>query len=374
MNKTILFVGNTAWSMYNFRLNVMLSFRQQGFRVVVSAPPDDYAHKLTNKGIEFVPLLKLNNKGTNLFGDLNFFRELISVYKTVKPDFVFHYTVKPNIYGSMTCWLLKIPSIAITTGLGYAFAEKNLIASIVIQLYKFSLKHAKEVWFLNQDDRDTFVNRKIIAEPKAYLLNSEGVDTVHFSPMSKINSSHKTIFLFSARLIIDKGIKEFINAVILLRNQGFEVEGHIVGFLDVKNPNGITKDDLDSFINKNDCIIYKGSTSDIRQFIREADCVVLPSFYREGVPRILMEGAAMGKPLITTQNVGCRETVSNNITGFLCNSKDTNDLADKMKSFILLSDKQRDEMGNMGRNKMLKEFDEKLIIDTYQNKLKSYIL
>lgn len=373
MNKTILFVGNTAWSMYNFRLNVMLSFLNQGFKIIVAAPPDEYSNYLTEKGIEFVPLHKLNNKGTNLFGDLNFFMELIQVYKKAKPDFVFHYTVKPNIYGSLACSFLNIPAIAITTGLGYAFAEKNLIASIVIQLYKFSLKRAKEVWFLNQDDLDTFVNRSIIPSTKAYLLNSEGIDTNHFTPLTKIENNPKTIFLFSARLIIDKGIKEFIDAIITLRQQNYNVEGHIVGFLDVKNPNGISKEDLDSYINQNDCILYKGSTSDIRQFIREADCVVLPSFYREGVPRILMEAAAMGKPLITTNNVGCRETVTNHETGFLCKSKDVNDLVEQMKKFMSLSLDQQQTMGNKGRLKMLNEFDEKLIIDTYQKKLYTYL-
>lgn len=372
MEKKILFVGNTAWSMFNFRLNVMLSFLEKGFKVYVAAPDDDFSKKIKEKGIEFISLKKLNNKGTNILDDLSFLKELYTIYRSQKPQFVFHYTVKPNIYGSLACSLLGIPCIAITTGLGYAFAEKNLIASVVIQLYKFSLKKSKEVWFLNQDDFDTFIHRSIIPPSKAFLLNSEGVDTKHFTPLEKINTSSNTIFLFSARLIIDKGIKEFIEAIILLKNQGLNIEGHIVGFLDVKNPNGISKQDLDAYINNNNCIDYKGSTSDVRQFIRNADCVVLPSFYREGVPRILMEAAAMAKPIITTDNVGCRETLIDQVTGYLCMPKSVEDLAKKMKQFMQLNTQEKITMGEKGREKIVNDFDETLIIKTYHSKLNQF--
>lgn len=351
----------------------MLSFLNQGFKVYVASPQDQFSTLLIDNGIEFIPLSKLNNKGTNILGDLNFLKELHSVYHKLKPDFVFHYTVKPNIYGSLACASLKIPSIAITTGLGYAFAEKNLIAALVRQLYKFSLKKAKEVWFLNKDDLDTFIDRTIIQPNKAFLLKSEGVNTTHFSPKEKTTVSKNTVFLFSARLIIDKGIKEFINAIKNLYQLGFDVEGHIVGFLDVKNPNGISKEDLESFMNDSKCIFYKGSTNDVRPFIVESDCVVLPSFYREGVPRILLEAAAMAKPIITTNNVGCKETVDDTITGYLCNPKDVNDLMEKMKSFITLDQASKMEMGAKGRIKILNEFDEVMIINTYNTKLNMYI-
>lgn len=350
----------------------MLSLIKQGYSVFVAAPHDDFADLLADKGIGYIQVNKMNNKGTSIVEDFALMLELIKIYQSLKPSLIFHYTVKPNIYGTLAARLQKIPSIAIITGLGYAFAKRNIISWVVKRLYQISLKFAKEVWFLNNEDCETFLHSNIISRNKAFVLNSEGVNLNHFSPMEKSIISDQVIFLFSARILIEKGIKEFIESIIKLNNLGHKVKGEIVGFLDAENPSGLKKTDLEKLLEGHPSLEYKGSTKDIRQYIKNSDCIVLPSYYKEGVPRILLEAAAMAKPLITTNSTGCRETIDNQITGYFCEPKDVNSLIEAMSKIINLSVEERLEMGKKGRQKMQTYFDEKMVINIYIEKTKKY--
>lgn len=367
----IVFSGNTSWSMYNFRLGVMKHFLKLGYRVCVVAPEDEYSKKILAEGIQFIPVKNLKRSGNNPIKDFVLFIEYVKIYKFLKPDFIFHYTIKPNIYGALAAKFTNIKNISITTGLGYAFSNKGLLYYFVKYLYKLSLSYPLEVWFLNSDDQIIFIKNKIVLADKSYLLPGEGVDTNFFKPSTITFKSDITTFILISRMLYDKGIKEYIDASKILKENGYNISCLLLGQIDNDNPEAITIETITEW-QKEGFITYLGQTTDVKSYIAKAHVVVLPS-YREGVPRILLEAASMGIPIITSEIPGCTEVVEDGINGFLCDKKDSVDLAAKMENFILLTNEERIKMGNEGRKKMLKDFDEKIIIDIYIKKCEQYL-
>ncbi|HJU45430.1 MAG TPA: glycosyltransferase, partial [Chitinophagaceae bacterium] len=180
-NKRIAFVSNSAWSVYNFRLDVIRHLLRQGHHIIVFAPDDDYSPYLREAGCLFVPI-HFDNKTVSPFGDYLFYRQLKKLYRQYRPDLIFHYVVKPNIYGSLAAAAAGIPSVAVITGLGYPFARRNLLYRIVKRLYRRALRKTEEVWFLNNEDAKVFIQEKIVNIEKVKILPGEGINTEHFSP------------------------------------------------------------------------------------------------------------------------------------------------------------------------------------------------
>lgn len=360
--------------MYNFRKGIFSYLLRNNFHVIVVAPKDSYVSNLINLGVEYIPLEQLNSKGANPWKDYIFYKELITLYTQLAPDIIFHYTIKPNIYGTLAAKKVNIPSIAIVTGLGYTFTHKNLVSRVALLLYKKALSKANETWFLNPDDKQTFIDNKITSESKSFTLPGEGVDTTYFKPVENEGNGETghVKFILIARMIYDKGVEEFVNASKILKKRGHDFDSLLLGFMDVINPRAITKEKMSEW-EKEGLVKYLGATDDVVPFIHAADCIVLPSFYREGIPRTLLEGASMAKALITTDNVGCKEVVDNNITGYLCKMKDPVDLADKMEAFIMLSMEEKKEMGIKGRDKMISMFDEERVISIYEEKIRKIL-
>lgn len=212
--KTLAFISNTSFGMSNFRLEVLQSLYQEGYAIHIIAPHDSSTQILIDNGFVFHPL-KVNSKGLNPIED---FTTLLSIHKIIKiinPSLVFNYTIKPVIYGSLACNLLSIPNIAITTGLGYVFIDggikKQILKNFVCTLYKTALHKTQEVWFLNNDDKDTFLSHRIISQNKAMLLDSEGIDTSRFSPREE--KPKDITFTLIARMLWDKGVGEYIEAI-----------------------------------------------------------------------------------------------------------------------------------------------------------------
>ena len=369
----IALVANTLWSVYNFRKGLIKSFISNGYRVTIVGPHDEFADRLEELGCEVVNI-PISSQGKNPFVDVLLINRLRLLYKKIKPDFVFHYTIKPNIYGSIAAGLSGTKSIAITTGLGFVFNNSSLFTRIISYLYFFAFKYAKEVWFLNEDDKDVFIKRNIVAPAKAFILDGEGVDTDFFIPDAKYISqkNSKVKFLLVARMLWDKGVGIFVDAARKLKKQYPDVEFQLLGACDVDNPSAIPRDVIDKW-HKEGIIDYLGVTKDVRKVVSQADCIVLPSYYREGVPRTLMEAASMGKPILTTDNVGCRNVVIEGQTGFLCQTKDVDSLAEAMIKIIHLTPEERVEMGQSGRNYMISRFDEKVIIADYFNAIQKYL-
>lgn len=367
-NKTIAFVSNSAWSVYNFRIDVIRWLLKHGVSILVFAPGDEYSEKLEATGCRFIAI-DFNNKGENPFKDFFFYHRLRKLYKQYRPDFIFHFVAKPNIYGSMAASAEKIPSVAVITGLGYPFAKRNLLFRIMKTLYTRALKRTSEVWFLNNEDARIFVSERIVNISKVKVLPGEGVNTKHFAP-SPLHFMHDRPFEFimSTRLLRSKGIGLYADAARILKKKNYDLRFTLIGFFDKNHPDSISQDDLDRW-EKEGLITYLGFADDVRPYLQKADCVVFPSFYNEGVPRCLMEAASMELPAITSLNRGCKEVVLNNSNGFICNLNDPFDLADKMEKMVNLSPEERLRMGKNGRQLVLKKFDICKIIREYSNTL-----
>ncbi|MGL5917891.1 MAG: glycosyltransferase family 4 protein [Cetobacterium sp.] len=361
----IFFTANVLWDIYIFRYGVIKALIEDGHEVLVIAPKDSRIDFFQELGIKHIEI-EVSLRGVNPIKDFNLFLQLKKIYKIEKPDIVFHYTIKPNIYGTLAARLSNVTSIAILTGLGYSFVQGGLISLLAKFLYKFSLRYAKEVWTLNEDDKKTLISEKIVINDKIYVLPSEGVNTEKFAPKERI-PNFKVIFLMIARAFYDKGAREYIEAAEIIKNKGFNAEFWFLGSLGGDLRNGIDSSKMKEYTDKG-ILKYLGHRKDVENIINTSDCVILPS-YREGISKVLLEAASMEKPIIATNVTGCKEIVENGKNGYLVKVKDSIDLSQKIEDFIKLSSEERKMMGRNGREKIIKEFDEKIIIDIYRRKI-----
>lgn len=361
MLKKVVVCVNTSWNIYNFRLNLARAIKKSGYEVILVAPYDKYSDLLKQE-FEYHDIY-ISNKGTNPKEDLKTLIEFYKLYKKIKPDIVLNYTIKPNIYGNIACKLLGINTINNISGLGTVFINENLVTKIAKFLYKFSLKTSSKVFFQNNEDKELFIKNKLISKNKCDVLPGSGVDTDKFSPIIYNKKDNIFRFLVIARVLWDKGIAEYVKAAEELKNKYQNIEFQILGSLDAVNKTAVPKEIVDNWVDKK-IINYLGTTDNVQDIIKQVDCVVLPS-YREGTPRTLLESASMAKPIITTNAVGCKDVVNDNINGFLCDVKNIESLKNAMEKMLLLDKNERDKMGILGRKKILKEYDEKIVINKY---------
>ncbi|MBD2804167.1 glycosyltransferase family 4 protein [Xenorhabdus sp. ZM] len=369
--KRIFLCGNTTWSMYNFRSGLIKSLTQNGYSVCVLAPTDSFSDKLSDIGCEMIDI-PLNGKGINPFNEFKLLLKLINTYKKEQPDLIINYTIKPNIYSTIAAKIAGVRSVAITTGLGFTFSNNSFISKITKILYKFSLHFSDKVWFLNADDRQVFLEQKIIGKEKSDILYGEGISMQHFMPIKKIKKDDYFNFILIARMLRDKGVIEFVETAKLIKHKYPQVKFQLLGFCDVENPSAISRAEIDLWVEQG-LVEYLGITDDVRDFIASSDCVVLPSYYREGVPRILMEASAMEKPIITTDNVGCREVIVDKVTGYLCKVKNVNSLVEACEKILNTPDSKLSEMGIKGREFVAEKFSEEKIINKYLDFIKQSI-
>lgn len=370
-NNRIAFVANTSWSIYKFRLYIIKELLESGFEIYILAPRDHYTkHFETLPGVHFIALKHFRNKKVSPRDGLLLYFELKKAYKQIDPALIFHYTIKANILGTIAAGR-HFPTVSVITGLGYAFMEDSYIQKIARLLYKFSLRNARQVWFLNQDDLDLFTHNKLVDKNKTYVLPGEGIDTRSFYPMPYEPSDKPVTFLMIGRLIKYKGIYELIEAMRILKKKGLPVACSLIGKFDAELPGAILKTELEAWIAEK-LITYIGETDNVAKHIADADCVVLPS-YSEGLPLSLLEGASMCKAIIATDTAGCRELVDENVNGFLCTKKSAESLAQKMEAYFHLTAAQKKEMGLKGREKIITLFEKKIVSRIYHNKIKELI-
>jgi len=375
--KKILLIGNTAWSMYNFRIGVAKALRVAGFEVLIAAPYDHTVALIRAEGFHHIDI-KIDNKGISPKKDIMLLIDLYVLYKKFKPALIIHYTIKPNVYGGLAAKLANIKTISFVTGLGSMFIKQTAITNLIKLMYRISFSFSQRVWFLNHEDYIFFTKRKIVSDKKAEILPGEGIDTNSFSLIRQSSENpfkpqdrNAFRFLFLGRILKDKGILELIAAIRLVKHKYPHIECQVLGFIDALNPSAISEAQLREWINEG-LVVYLGQSNDVKPYIAEADCIVLPS-YREGISRTLLEAASMEKPIITTDVTGCRDVVDDGFTGFLCRVKDHNDLAEKMIKMLHLSFEQRILMGKNARKKVIKQFDEKLIIAKYLSTVQQLI-
>ncbi len=352
---------NTAWNLVNFRSGLIRALVDSGYEVVAVAPPDEYASRLAALGCRFVPL-PMDNKGTHPGRDLLLLWRFYQVLRRERPGVYLGYTVKPNIYGSLASHALGIPVINNIAGLGAVFIKDSWLTRLVRGLYRLALSRSAKVFFQNDDDRQMFVSGGLVGQAVTDRLPGSGIDLDKFAPVI-LPSQSPTRFLLIARMLWDKGVGEFVEAAGLLKRRGTNADFCLLGFLDVQNPAAISRKQMDLWVQEG-VVLYLGVSDDVRAMIAAADCVVLPS-YREGTPRTLLEAAAMGRPIITTDAVGCRDVVDDGMNGYLCRPRDADDLADKMERMAAMSLAERAAMGLRGREKVEREFDEKIVIGKY---------
>lgn len=366
--KSIVLASNTSFSLYNFRLGLMRRLKELGYDVVCVAPVDDYTEYLKGE-FSFYPLRNLDRKGKNPIKDFRLFLEFLSLYRKIKPDIVINYTIKPNIYSSIACGLLRVPSISVVTGLGHAFIKGGWLEKLVRILYKISFAYNKYILVLNSYDLD--IIKSLTIQTKLVLLSGEGINTQYFSPdMCKgVEKYNKTIFLFIGRFLKDKGIIELIEAGKLLWQERKDFEIWLVGGIDYGNPQSLREKDINN-IKKYEFVKVLPFSKDVRPLICQADCVVLPS-YREGVPRSLLEAMSMAKPIITTTSPGCMDVCEDGVNGFLVKPRDVDSLKSAIETFMNLSNFNREKLGIAGRELVLRKFTEKIIINQYESLLKN---
>ena len=363
----IVFSSSVAWYVFNFRLELLKSLQSDGHEIYTVATSDNYAQKLVASGVMFVPL-KVNNNKTNPLQDILLIFRYYKIYKSIKPDLICHNTIKPNIYGTLAAKMLSIPVVNNISGLGTLFIKRSFLTTIAIQLYKFSQKFAKIIFFQNKHDQKLFIDQQIVSADKARIINGCGVDISKFKNSHKYRSKNFT-FLFVGRLLKDKGILEFVEAAKLIKLKHPKVRFQVLGAFCPQNTSAIQKDEMNGWV-ADEIINYLGFTDQVKTVMENSDCLVLPS-YREGLSKALIEGSSMSLPIITTDAPGCKDVIVDDETGFLCQVKDSNDLFLKMEKMLSLSPEQRIKMGESGRRRAESLFDIKDIISAYKNAITS---
>jgi len=360
MSKIILF-ANTDWYLYNFRLALAKELRARGHEVTLLSPPGDFHKQLQASGFEWIPFV-LSRQGINPLNEIQTLGRLTRLYHRLKPDIVHHFTIKPVIYGSLAAHILGIKGIVNSiTGLGHLFIDPGFITRILRSfakvLYKLSL-YRTQVIFENPEDRNTFIQNRFLKPEQTHLIPGTGVDIKKFHPVPKKNDA--PLILFASRLLVTKGISEFVEAARLFKQKGLRARFAIAGTPDPGNPASISPKQIDAW-ERSGIVEIWGWQNDMPTTLAQADIFCLPS-YREGVPSALLEACASGLPIVATDVPGCRDVVSHGINGLLVKPQDSHSLSDALEQLIV-DPNLRDKMGKMGREFAIDKFSLDKIIE-----------
>jgi len=359
----VVIAYNTSWYVHNFRLPLIRALLQNNYEVIVLAPKDEYTQRVVETGVGFREIT-VDSKGNNPLRDLATFFAFFRAYSELKPNLVLQYTIKPNLYGSIAARLLGVNVACNVTGLGAAFSKGGLIELIARTLYRIAFAKVERVFFQNPDDMELFLEAGLVEEKKTDLLPGSGVDTERFTPESTPRAAGPFRFLFVGRLLKEKGVEDLIEATALVRASGTAATVSLLGRFDPEDPHTANPALVKAAVDAGH-IFLAGETDDVRPYLAAADCVVLPSYYREGTPRSLLEAIAMGKPVIAADSVGTREPVHDSINGFLHTPRDPRDLADRMLIMATLPQDRLRAMGDASRAYALERYREEIVIDRY---------
>jgi glycosyltransferase involved in cell wall biosynthesis len=363
--RPIVLAANSAWNIVNFRGGLIRALARAGYRPIVVAPHETGAEaRMTALGVERFAL-PVDRSGLNPLTDLRLLLAYRRLLRRLRPAAFLGFTIKPNIYGCLAAGSLGIPAIPNVSGLGTAFIRQGPLQWLVTRLSRFAFRKAAVVLFQNGDDCRLFVDRGIVRPGKARVIPGSGIDLDRFAPVPQ--PTGPMIFLLVSRLLGDKGIREYVEAARMLRERLPDARFQLLGPIDEGNRTAIRRDELDRWIGDG-VVEYVGSTDDVRPRIASASAIVLPS-YREGLPRSLLEGAAMARPLIATDVPGCREVVENGVNGFLCAAREARSLAEAMAKLAELPVTQRQAMGAASRRKVQERFSEAVVIRAYLDEL-----
>lgn len=363
LRKVAVIAANASWNLVNFRIDLIRAMQADGYHVIALAQADEHTPRLAELGIEFQPI-EMQSAGISPIADLGLFGRYVRILRKVRPDVFLGFTIKPNIYGSLAAQLLGIKVINNVSGLGTAYIRQGPLTWIVTALYRLALHRSSAVFFQNRDDMELFARRGLVRSDQARLVPGSGIDLSRFRPTAtRPATSAEFRFLLITRLLWDKGVREFVDAARTIKAIEPKVRCQILGFVDVDNRTAVPRAALDEWVAQG-LIDYLGATDDVRPVIEQADCVVLPS-YREGLPRALVEAAAMAKPIVASDVPGVRDVVDDGLTGYLCEPRSAPSLAEAMVKMVRLTPAEREEMGAAGRRKAQSQFCQSIVIERY---------
>jgi len=359
----IIFIANTSWNLYNFRLNIMEEMLKEGYCVYALAPKDKYSIRIERKGIKYISTT-INRNSKNILSNLLLIIRLIIIYRKIKPQIVHQFTIKPVLFGTLAARFAGINRIVNSiTGLGSAFSRNNILRFFLTTLYRyiFSTKYV-QIIFQNPDDRRFFAENKIGNPEQYHLIYGSGVNTDLFYPKEKKKDNNPISFALFARMIMDKGISEFIEAAFFVNKIYPKTEFLLAGGVDPGSSSSFSLESLKKkIIGGNGAIKWLGHIDDVKNIMTEVDVIVLPSYYNEGVPLSLIEAASLELPMITTNTAGCREIVKSNWNGLLIPPNDVSALIDAM-IWMMENPEARLAMGKNGRKLVLEKFDSRIVV------------
>lgn len=366
--RTAVIAANSGWNILNFRRPVIDALHAAGWRVVGLAPDDGSAAEIRSLGIDFVPV-RVDSSGLSPWRDGRLFLDYLRILRLLRPQAFLGFTVKPNIYGSLAAGMLGLKVVNNISGLGTAFLRPGPLNWLVSRLYRLALRRSSTIFFQNPHDLELFVSQGLARPGRARLIPGSGIDLDRFRPQAMPSGEGGSFrFLFIGRLLRDKGLVEYVEAARLLASRWPRAECAILGFAGSDNRSAVPIAAVERW-QAEGIVTYLGETDDVRPYITEAHCVVLPS-YREGLPRSLLEAAAMGRPMVATDVPGCREIVSDGVTGFLCEPRSADSLARAMEAMLRLDQAEQAAMGARARQKVEHGFDQALVAQAYLEALR----
>lgn len=369
----IALLTNHDDDVYCFRKELIEGLILNGYKVLVSCP---YGEKMKlMKGISFIyDNLVIDRRGKNIKNDMILLMHYFSLLKKTKPDVILTYTAKPNIYGSIIAICLKIPVINNVTGFGSVLNQSYLMKAFIMKLFRFVFTRSACIMFQNKYNMQLAKKNKMIkGEYKLIPGSGVNVDRFPLQPYPKGgdgSTGEKVVFNYIGRILHDKGVDDYIEAAKRIKKKYPKTEFNMIGLIE-KTESHYEKD-LDE-LEKQKIIFYRGEQKDVRPFIKRAHAIIHPSVYGEGMSNVLLENASSGRPIITTDNPGCKETVENSVTGFIFHGGKVDELVDRIETFLLMNNNERKNMGIKGRERMKKYFSRQIVVDTYIKKITEII-
>lgn len=354
--KTIIVISNHPSWTYSLRGELLEALVNDGNRVIVVVGYGKRIEDIKAIGCEFIDV-PIDRHGKNLFEEFKLFSQYRKLLKSIKPDIVLTYTIKPNLYGGFLCRLMNIPCIANITGLGTAVEYDGLLQKLLLEAYKIAFKKMYLVMFQNTVNRDMFKRYKIVKD-NYLLLPGSGVNVNKFSVLPMPNGNNVG-FVFISRIMKEKGIEQYLYAAHVLKEKYPWAMFHICGFCEQAYESTIDE------YSRNGIVINHGMVDDVREVLKLCHCLVLPSYYPEGLSNVLLESAASGRAIITTNRPGCKEVIDDGINGYVVQAQDNEDVLQKMERFINLPMDKIKEMGMAGRKKVEISFNRQIVIDKY---------
>lgn len=365
--KRILILANNVGGLYNFRFELIKKLIDLDYEVYFSVPQDKNNKKtklMVEARANFVHT-PMKRRGMNPFEDLKLINSYKKLIKDISPDIILTYTIKPNIYGNYVANKFGVPVIMNITGIGTSLSTGKL-KLIIKQMYKYGCSKANTVFFQNRGNHSFFISNNLVDKTKTRIIPGSGVNLEKFKPTNKPKKNNLIKFLFIGRLMKDKGIEEYLKVAERLTGKHSNLEFQILGSFEEQKYKTIIEQNFNSKIK------YLGRSDDVRNEISEIDCIINPS-YHEGMSNVLLEGAAMGKPLLASNIPGCKEIISDGINGYLFESKSTKSLEEAIVKFINLDDEERIKMGRASRKKVEKEFDRNIVVNEYIKVIESIL-